>query len=279
MRTLLGILLLLAATAASPAARTENDHTERIAVPLSDPARPATVKVSSITGGITVTGYGGHEVLIEASGHDQPGRREEEAGSQPPAGAAGMHHIADHTRGLSVEEENNVVHVQARPSRQATELRLQVPSGSSLNLSCVNGGDIRVTGVEGEMELGNVNGAIAALDVAGVVVAHTTNGSVRIVMSRITPDKPMAFSSLNGDIDVTFPPDLRANVRLSSINGELRSDFAIVRDGSDTAAAEPPGRGRRVPGRQEMHGRINGGGVEMLFKTFNGNVLLHRAKS
>ena len=56
--------------------------------------------------------------------------------------------------------------------------------------------------VEGELELGNLNGGIEALDVAGVVVAHTTNGSVKVAMKRVSGDKPMAFSTLNGDVDV-----------------------------------------------------------------------------
>src|ERR1700737_267293 len=39
---------------------------DRIPVTLSDPSRPARVKVSLVNGGITVKGYEGKEVVVEA---------------------------------------------------------------------------------------------------------------------------------------------------------------------------------------------------------------------
>ena len=38
---------------------------------------------------------------------------------------------------------------------------------------------------------------------------------------------PMAFANLNGDVDVTFPADLKATVRLHADNGEIYSDFDV----------------------------------------------------
>ncbi len=308
MRTLPASLLLLAATAATiataaalgastastaanpataaPAARAAaGPGSQRIDVPLTDPNRPATVKVNSIRGGISVVAGSNKEVVIEVLDRgedDDPDERHErherDAGSdRAPAGAEGMRRIPNRSPGLSVDEENNVVRVVAGP-RHASELRLQVPAHSSLNLSCVNGGEIHVGGIEGEMELSNVNGAIEALDVAGVVVAHTTNGGVRVSLRRVAADKAMAFSTLNGDIDVTFPPSLRAGVRLSTGHGEIVSDFAIVPSGRHPADEEPPAGMRHGRFGREVSGNINGGGPEMLFKTFNGDITLHRAR-
>jgi hypothetical protein len=267
-------LLPMLAMAAAPASEPGAGTPERFTVALSDPSRPATLKAASIHGSITVEGYAGKEVTLEvASQGEEPESR------QPPAGAAGMHRIPNRSLGLTVNEDNNVVRIDVVPFRGGSkDLRIQVPVHSSLHVSCVNGGGIHVAGIDGEIEMADVNGAIEAHDVAGSVVAHTTNGDVKVAIRRVDRDKPMAFSTLNGNIDVTFPADLRATVRVQSGRGEIYSDFEIA-GGMRTAPGEGRGAGMHHIGReQEIRGAINGGGAEILFKTFNGDVLIHRAK-
>src|SRR5438105_671975 len=82
-----------------------------------------------------------------------------------------------------------------------------------------------VSGVDGEFDINDVNGEVDLKNIGGSVVAHALNGHVLVTFNRIDPQKPMAFSSLNGDIDVTFPADLKANVSLRTDNGEVYSDF------------------------------------------------------
>jgi Putative adhesin len=268
--TLLAVFSAVAALAPDP----NGGATERITVPLTDPARPATLKASSVYGSIAVEGYGGHEVIIEAVGHGD-GREH-----KPPQGAEGMHRIPNNAIGLSAVEDNNVVRVEAHTWQNHGNLHIQVPAHSSLHLSCINGGTIQVSGVDGEIELGNVNGSIEARDVGGSVVAHTTNGDVKVALRRIASDKPMAFSTFNGNVDVTFPADLRATVRVQSGRGDIYSDFEIasgIRSGSAVAGGKEGMH--RIAVEQELHGTINGGGPEILLKTFNGNVLIHRSKS
>ena len=106
------------------------------------------------------------------------------------------------------------------------QLDIQVPVRTSLVLSATNDGDIVVDGVDGELELNNTNGAVTATKVSGTVIAHALNDDVKVTMTR-TGTKPMSFTSLNGDIDVVLPADIKANVRLQMGNGEVYSDFAI----------------------------------------------------
>jgi hypothetical protein len=265
--TALALILSLAAPAAPRAVAGEG--AQKISVPLTDPGRPATLKVSTINGGIAVEGYAGREVSIEATG------RGDEPEGRPRRGAEGMRRIPNRASGLSVDESDNVVTVVARSPSEGGELHIQVPFHTSLHLSAVNGGEIRVSGVEGEIELSHVNGAIAARDVAGSVVAHTTNGDVKVVLRRMVADKPMAFSTLNGDVDVTFPADLRATVHVRSDRGEIYSDFEIAAHGHAVKESRKEGK-RHIEVEQEMQGAIGGGGPDILFKTFNGDIFIRR---
>ena len=91
----------------------------------------------------------------------------------------------------------------------------------------MNDGNILVTGVDGELDINDVNGEVDLKNIGGSVVAHALNGHVVVTFNRIDAQKPMAFSSLNGDIDVTFPADFKANVSMRTDNGEVYSDFDV----------------------------------------------------
>lgn len=273
MKPLFAAALVLSLSIAAPSApRAAGLGAQKISVPLTDPSRPAVLKVSTLNGGVTVEGYAGKEVLIETTA------RGDEAEERPRHGAEGMRRIPNHGQGLSVEEEDNVVRVEARNPSQSGDLHIQVPVRSSLHLSAINGGAIQISGVEGEIEVSNVNGGIEAHDVTGSVVAHTTNGEVKVVLRRVAPNKPMAFSTLNGDVDVTFPADLKASVRVRSDRGEIYSDFEIATRGHAVTRETHKNGRHHIEVEQEMQGTIGGGGSEILLKTFNGDIFIRRGR-
>lgn len=273
-RHALSFAVAMLASYASVQAQTTS-ASDRIVVPLSAPDKPAEVSVSLINGGITVEAYPGKEVILYTSpGQDEDGEEHE---SEKPRQAAGMRRLPNASVGLVVEEESNQVRVESSSWNRSSNLRLQVPVNTSVKLSCVNNGDISVRGVVGEHELQNVNGGIEIIDAQGSVVASTTNGDVKVVLSRIDGGKAMAFSSFNGDVDITLPAAAKATVRLRSDQGEIFSDFDVAIDRNPPQVHEERSGSRyRIEVQQEMRGTIGGGGPEFLFKTFNGNIYLRK---
>ena len=273
MKTLIGILPLVACSLAWP-----QDSGGRITVPFSDPSRPHTLKVSLINGGITVKGYDGKDAIIESR---SGGESSEHERHRVPRGAEGMKRIDNTTMGLTAEEEDNVLTIGAHPGREA-DLTIQVPVNTSLKLSCINGGDIVVDRISGEVEVNNTNGGVKLTNVSGSVIAHALNKNVVVTLNKITPDKSMSFSSLNGDVDVTLPADAKARVKLKTDNGEIYSDFDIRLDPSGQKPIVEDGRANRGRYRvrvdHAMYGSINGGGPEFQFQTFNGNIFIRKAK-
>ena len=247
---------------------------QRIVVPLSSPDKPATVELSLVNGCATVEAYPGKEVIVLA---ETPEAAAETGRDGAPKAAAGMRRLPNSSLGLTVEEESNEVRIQSSSWHREANLRLQVPVHTSLRLSCVNDGDILVRGVEGEHELQNVNGAIEITDVRGSVVASTTNGDVKVVLTHVDAGKAMAFSSFNGDVDITLPAAAKANVRLRSDQGEIFSDFDVAIDQTPPQVREERSGNRyRIEIEQELRGSIGGGGPEFHFKTFNGNIYLRK---
>ena len=255
------------------------DNTEKATVPLSDPSRPARIRVHLMSGGVTVKGYDGKEVLVES--RSRAGDGDEERSSRPSR-AEGMRRLQlPGNSGLDVTEEDNQVVVKTESWNRPSDLVITVPRRSSLQLKCMNNGDIYVEGVSGEIDANNLNGKVTLKSVSGSVLAHSLNGEITVSLDQIDPSKPMSFSTMNGDIDVTLPPALKANVRLKTDHGDIYSDFDVKLDTSGAIKSES---GRQKDGSyhlkfdRTLRGTVNGGGPEFQFTSFNGQIYLRKRK-
>lgn len=257
---------------------------ERVAVPLSNPGKPAKLEVSLMHGGITVKAYTGNEVIVEAQVR-QGERAESTAGPKAKnveieGKARGMKRLTNPTAGLEVEEEDNQVSIQSASLTNAVDLVIQVPAATSVKLNSVQGGDISVEGVTGEIEAGTTTGSITLKGVSGAAVANALAGGIDATFVRLAPDKTMSFTTLSGEIDVTLPADTRARLNMKSEMGEIFSDFDMttetVTTGPQTEKAAKAGK-FRVKIERAIVGTINGGGPEMQFKTFTGNIYIRKA--
>jgi len=280
-----GALLALCATAVvaatAPATAPTENPVQRVTVPLSDAARPGALHVDLIHGSITVKGSNRKDVLVEVRprdrDRDRDHDRDDDSEDKAPR-SAGLRRISQPTA-FTVEEQNNRVEVSANDPRRGCDVVIEVPARIDLNLSTVNAGQIEVEGVDGEQEVSNVNGAITLSRVGGSVVAHTTNGAVTVTLTRVTPGKPMAFTTLNGAVDVTLPPATKANLRLRSDQGQLFTDFDFTQQAVEVRETrEPNGRTMKEIGKV-IGGSINGGGPEFELRSFNGNVYVRKAGS
>src|SRR5688572_25199042 len=125
---------------------------DRVTVPLTDPAKPATIRVNLLSGSINVRGYQGKEVIVDAKGGGAQRRRQ-------PEEAGGMRRIDISGTGLDIEENDNNVRIKSG-HHSSVALDIQVPHNTSLNLKTVNDGGIIVENVNGEIDVNSLNGSI-----------------------------------------------------------------------------------------------------------------------
>lgn len=265
MSASLAIAVLGAVLVSRAAAQSE----ERIVVPLSDPERPATLEVSVLNASISVTAYDGNEVIIVTRG--APAEASEGPDSE------GLRRIPNTSVALTAEERDNTVTIALDWSNRNISLDISVPRRTSVHASTVQGESLTVVGVEGEHELSNVQGGISATDIAGSAVIGTTNDDLIVSFTALTPDAPMSFTSFNGNVDVTFPQDLAADLRINSGNGEVLTDFDFELEPQAAVVDQSGDAGRyRVRMESETRAIVGGGGPEMQFKTFNGDIIIRR---
>jgi hypothetical protein len=306
----LAFALVAGLVTAIPALQSSPEDSERIVVPLTDPARPARLVVEIMAGSITVHAGTGKDITVQAAARSSGAGESEEWYTDPDEDSgdeedkanrerkkdrtAGLRRIPNTSTGLEIVEENNSVHVETSSFSRPVDLVISVPARTSLKLGTVNDGDIRVDGVDGEIEVENTNGHVTLEKVSGSVVAHALNGHVTVDLVRIETGKAMSFSSMNGDLDVTFPATLKADLRLKADNGEIFTDFEVNMRRGSSGSSSSSSSGEETPepkakkgskktkiygqDNQGMHGTVNGGGPTMRFETFNGNIYIRKRK-
>ncbi|MCF0041052.1 DUF4097 domain-containing protein [Dyadobacter fanqingshengii] len=268
----LSIAALLACVASPIQAQTGTK--EQLVVPLSDAGKPGSLQVNLINGTIRVTGYSGNQVVIDAV------VKSPEDDEKPKSEAGGMKRIS--RKGgleLTATEEHNVVKLTTKMVNTTMLLEIKVPQKFGLKVGTINNGDIVIENVSGEMEIQNVNGDITLTNISGSAVANTINGTLKANFKTIDTSSPMAFSTLNGNVDVTIPATAKFDVKLKSDRGEIYSDFDVDVDKSAPQATRSAKDGMyKVSIDDWVKGKINGGGSEIMMKNMNGNIYVRKAK-
>ncbi|MDD8027006.1 MAG: hypothetical protein PHI34_10850 [Acidobacteriota bacterium] len=157
------------------------------------------------------------------------------------------------------------------------EFSVKVPRRTRLGIKTVTEGDVTVRGVEGVFDVSNVNGKVTLDGIAGAGEADTVNGDVKAVFTR-NPGAACAFTTVNGDVDLSFCDGLAADLRLKSMTGEALSDYAVTSLPAEPVKIEKRD-GKTVYGRGGFTGvRVGKGGPEIRCETLNGDILIRKSK-
>jgi DUF4097 and DUF4098 domain-containing protein YvlB len=226
---------------------------------------------------VTIRAHTGRDVIIQTTASSRSNNSRNRR-----AEAEGLRRLEVVSAGLSVEEENNVMSISTSHSNSSS-MEIQVPARTNLKVSIINGDKLVIDGVEGDIEAENNNGTVTLTNVSGSVVAHSLNGNVVASLKRVSADKAMSFTSLNGNVDVTLPADTKANLKLRTDNGDVYTDFDVqIRPTTPTPIVQQRPQGGKGPYRIQVEksvlGAINGGGPDFDLHTFNGNVYIRKAK-
>ncbi|MEM9671898.1 MAG: DUF4097 family beta strand repeat-containing protein [Bacteroidota bacterium] len=243
---------------------------ELLAIPLSNPGEPGEIRVQLVRGGITIRGYDGQEVIVQTSADEDYYEDDERERN-------GLRKISSGGN-LSMEaiEENNRVTIKSRSPQSTVNLDIQVPRNFSVKAKTVNDGRLLIENIIGEIEASNVNDDIELQNISGSAVVNTVNGEVTVVFDKVTPDTPMSFTTLNGDIEVTMPTATPMLAKMKTLNGEIYTDFDMDVKATDKRESSNEGGVYRVKIDKEVTGTVNGGGPEMYFKSHNGDIIIRK---
>jgi len=140
------------------------------------------------------------------------------------------------------------------------DFEVRVPAGVEFNGKTVNG-EMSAEGLKGDAHVGTVNGSVR-VTTTGLAEASTVNGSVYAQMGRADWTDELEFSTVNGGITLILPGKLDTEVRASTVNGEIETDWPLMVSG-------------RFSNRR-IRGTIGAGGRALSLSTVNGEIRLKK---
>lgn len=213
---LASLALLLPVTRA--AGDNDESHGSTARVQFSDPAKPGTLKLSLPWAEARITATDGREVVVTST-LDQKGRAEVDN--------EGFRRLDEDVTFEVVEKDNIATITIAGDNMWAAhgaEFDIKVPRNTNLILRTEAGGDLEVNGVQGDLDINSMNGDVVLTDVGSSAVVNTMNGEISATF-RQAPTKAVSLSSMNGEIDLRLPSDTKANLRMRTHNGSIRTNF------------------------------------------------------
>jgi DUF4097 and DUF4098 domain-containing protein YvlB len=118
-----------------------------------------------------------------------------------------------------------------------------------------------VIGAGDEVRAGSVSGDIRVERVhAPSVTASSVSGDVDVHIDALTGQGDLRFTSVSGNVSLQLPRSLDADVTLTTVSGELDSDFQLSLQGPMS--------------RRGVSGRIGRGGRKLVLTTVSGDVRL-----
>jgi hypothetical protein len=241
---------------------------DQIMVPLTLPGEPGKLNIEHVKGGIKVTGYEGDVVIIRARLRNSKSENEQN----------GLARVLEQSIQLNATEKDNQVQVFSNSQVKTIDLDINVPRNFDLNINNIEDGIIEIINVDGELVLNNAADDVIINNVYGPAVISTIDGKIEARFREVPPEQPMAFSTVSGKIEVRLPADTRAILKMRTDFGEIYTDFKIDVEPRKTLIEKSEKTGASKFLLDEWtYARINGGGTQILFKSYHGDIFIQRA--
>lgn len=241
-RILLAAGLVAGLASAAAAQSKETEHVDRT-IPF---AAGGSLVLKNFSGDVRINGSGGSQVVLKAT---RTATRDKLDRIKLDIRVDGSTlRIDANRRDSSRDEKDNVVE---------TDFEIAVPAQTRLDVHAFSS-DVTIDGVEGPQKLHTFSGAISVKNGTGPFTVNTFSGSVDLDVSASVATPEIVAETFSGDIEARVGGHAGGEVEFNSFSGGLSSDVPLT---------------LRTGNKRRFSGTLNaGGGNELRFKTFSGDV-------
>jgi len=220
--------------------------------------------LNDFRGDMPIEGYAGNEIIVTAMSDNF--KMPEKARGLKPVYASGT----DNTGiAVAVDKGTNEITLTCLLSiTQGGEYRIKVPNNLAIKLAsgCAGSGKVTIQNMNNELDINNCQG-IDLKNVTGPLVLSSISGDINITFGDLAKDKPISIAAISGDVDITLPAKSAVDLEMSTISGNLYSDFDLT--------APDKEKMRRVGG-SKIKTQLNGGGADLKISDISGNIYLRK---
>jgi hypothetical protein len=130
------------------------------------------------------------------------------------------------------------------------------------DLNCVSG-DVTAENIRGAVEADTVSGNVKLMDIsnADVVKGKTMSGNT-VYQGDIISNGRYSLEAHSGTVEMTIPFGSAFDLTASTFSGNIKTEFEVMMSGTLS--------------KKKISGSVNGGGADVMLKTFSGNVYLKK---
>lgn len=257
MRRFLIVVSLLVAAAATAAAQDFNWHGAL--------AKGKRLEVKGVNGDVRAVLASGTEAVVNATKHSRRSDPDEVeikvVESDDGITICAVYPTPRHARQENSCEPGDRWHSSTEDNDVTVDFEVRVPAGVEFNGQTVNG-EMSAEGLKADVRASTVNGSVR-VSTTGLAEASTVNGSVYVEMGQANWSDQLEFRTVNGGITLIMPGKLDTEVRASTVNGEIESDYPLTISGKF--------------GPRRLRGTIGAGGRTLNLSTVNGEIRLRKA--
>ncbi len=223
------------------------------------------LQVSNINGPITITPWSGDTVVVDATIRSSIGESE-------------LNNIQ-----IEVTENNNLIDIVTKylgsgSVQVSTDMNINAPTYVTIDSVTTSNGEVKISGIKGNITAHSSNGAIIIKNVNGYVDASSSNGRVEIkdttgivnvhssngdIYTEVFNFKEnITISTSNGKISVYINPALNANIDMTTSNGRVSTSGLSL----DLTITE----------ERHKEGKLGNGGNNIIITTSNGDINLYK---
>ncbi|HEX8069397.1 MAG TPA: DUF4097 family beta strand repeat-containing protein [Pyrinomonadaceae bacterium] len=132
-----------------------------------------------------------------------------------------------------------------------------------VRLSATNG-NVKLSGVHGQIEVTAQNGNLKLEDVSGAVTTKTVSGNTKIVLADAGEGAPQSFNAVSGNVEIELGEEANVEVQADTVGGQI-----ILADSLGLKVE------KRLVG-QHAAGPIGRGGPPLAVRTVSGNIKIKK---
>lgn len=222
------------------------------------------VEIKNINGKIDANGASGDEIQVTAQ---KSGPRADQIKIEVVPSSQGVTICAMYPNSVfggsmgPCEPGNHWHNDNVHTNNARVDFTVHLPKNLRFSATSVNGG-ITAEDLGRVVRAETVNGSVH-VSTAGWVEARSVNGSIHARMGNAGWTGTLKIATVNGSVELAIPDDLSADVKFSSVNGRINSDFPLTMSGGFVG--------------HSAKGTIGNGGRQLVVDTVNGGIELKKA--
>jgi hypothetical protein len=205
----------------------------------------SSIEARSLSGDVTLENIGG------------------KAAAETKSGDVGINGARNGARGETMSGDVTVSDIENGVyCRTASGEVLARNVSGNAELNCVSG-DVTAENVRGDVEAETVSGSVRMTGISGadVVKGKSMSGSV-VYEGSINSSGRYSLQAHSGRVEMSIPSGSAFDLDASVFSGTIQTDFEVVTSGKLN--------------KKSVRGSVNGGGADVMLKTFSGNVYLKK---